>query len=91
MSNRLTLKETSEKVLVTSIMQLDPFIALSFSTFIVELFNLKSNSNDFQIPHGIQGSNQLNILYFLFPCCSLSLNGLKVGLKISPLLLDYFL
>lgn len=47
MSNRLTLKETTEKVLVTSIMQLDQFIALSFSTFIVELFNLKSNSNDF--------------------------------------------
>lgn len=47
MSNRLTLKETTEKVLVTSIMHLDQFIALSFSTFIVELFNLKSNSNDF--------------------------------------------
>lgn len=47
MSNRLTLKETSEQVLVTSIMHLDQFIALNFSTFIVELFNLKSNSNDF--------------------------------------------
>lgn len=47
MSNRLTLKETSEKVLVTLTMHLDQSIALSFATFNVELFNLKSNSNDF--------------------------------------------
>lgn len=46
MSNRLTLKETSEKVLITSIMHLDQFMALSFSTFIAELFNFESNSND---------------------------------------------